>query len=33
LFYSGVASRPSARIIRLATDEKLDDMAFIVSAR
>lgn len=33
LFYPGVANRSSAQVIRLATDEKLDDLEFTVPSR
>lgn len=33
MFYPGVANRSSAQVIRLATDEKLDDLEFAVPSR
>jgi len=33
VFYPGVANRSNALIIRLATDEKLDDFDFVVQLK
>jgi len=33
MFYPGVANRSSALVIRLATDQKLEDLAFVVPSR